>query len=301
MSLFHIKKQKLEKLKLKSLDLEKNLQTFFEKNLKTILNINFLASEYSTSFGGRIDSLGIDKDNSPIIIEYKKWQNDNVINQGLSYLRWLLDHKAEFELLCQKKWIQAKINWDSPRVICIAERYSKFDIDTVEVLPIKIELYEYKLYENNLLQLDRVQAEKIKISTKNIHKSSINKEEKIQKEYFLEDHLKNKPENIKKLFEKIREKILSFDANISEEPQKFYIAYKNPSNFVDIFLWKSFVKLWLNLPTWTIKIQKSFLRDLVNPKKIGHHWNWDYEIKIENENYLEEISNLIEFSYTFNK
>ncbi|PIS41269.1 MAG: hypothetical protein COT25_04030 [Candidatus Kerfeldbacteria bacterium CG08_land_8_20_14_0_20_42_7] len=52
-----------------------------------ILNINFLASEYSMSFGGRIDSFGIDKNGSPVIVEYKRNQNDNVINQGLSYLR----------------------------------------------------------------------------------------------------------------------------------------------------------------------------------------------------------------------
>ena len=51
----------------------------------------------------RIDSLGIDKNGSPCIIEFKKNQNDNVINQGLSYLRWLLDHKADFEILCQNK------------------------------------------------------------------------------------------------------------------------------------------------------------------------------------------------------
>jgi len=51
------------------------------------LNIDFLASEYSMSFGGRIDSFGIDKNGSPVIVEYKRNQNDNVINQGLSYLR----------------------------------------------------------------------------------------------------------------------------------------------------------------------------------------------------------------------
>ena len=130
MALFKIKNAAVKKLVARDLDLERNLQVIFEANLEEILNIIFLAHEYSTSFGGRIDTLGIDKNGSPCIIEYKKNQNDNVINQGLSYLRWLLDHKADFEILCQNKKIDIEIDWDSPRVICIAESYNKFDLDT---------------------------------------------------------------------------------------------------------------------------------------------------------------------------
>jgi len=103
MALFKINNSVVKKLVARDLDLERNLQVIFEANLEEILNIIFLAHEYSTSFGGRIDTLGIDKNGSPCIIEYKKNQNENVINQGLSYLRWLLDHKADFEILCQNK------------------------------------------------------------------------------------------------------------------------------------------------------------------------------------------------------
>ena len=66
-------------------------------------------SEYSTGIkhGGRIDTLGIDENNCPVIIEYKRATNENVINQGLFYLDWLLDHKAEFQLMVQKKFKQS--------------------------------------------------------------------------------------------------------------------------------------------------------------------------------------------------
>lgn len=143
MPLFEIKGSKVHKLAALAAKKEKDIQTLFEENLLTILNVDFLATEYSTSFGGRIDTLGIDKDGAPVIIEYKRNQNDNVINQGLSYLRWLLDHKADFEILCRKKGFEITIDWDSPRVICVAESYNKFDLDTVELLHIKIELFKY--------------------------------------------------------------------------------------------------------------------------------------------------------------
>lgn len=55
-------------------DLEKPLQTLIEQNLETLLGIRFLASEYATgkTHGGRIDSLGLDENDCPVILEYKR-------------------------------------------------------------------------------------------------------------------------------------------------------------------------------------------------------------------------------------
>ena len=55
-------------------DLEKPLQTLIEKNLEELLGIRFLKTEYSTgkTHGGRIDTLGLDENNCPVIFEYKR-------------------------------------------------------------------------------------------------------------------------------------------------------------------------------------------------------------------------------------
>jgi hypothetical protein len=47
-----------------------------------------------------------------------------------------------------------KLDWKNPRVICIAESYSKFDIDTVEVVPLRIELYKYRFYDEGIFSLE---------------------------------------------------------------------------------------------------------------------------------------------------
>lgn len=85
--------------------LEKPLQTLIENNLESLLGIRFLATEYSTgkTHAGRIDSLGLDENHCPVILEYKRSVGENVINQGLFYLDWLMDHKGEFELLVMRK------------------------------------------------------------------------------------------------------------------------------------------------------------------------------------------------------
>ena len=69
-------------------DLEKPLQTLIERNLEALLGVRFLSTEYSTgkTHSGRIDTLGLDENNCPVILEYKRSAGENVINQGLFYL-----------------------------------------------------------------------------------------------------------------------------------------------------------------------------------------------------------------------
>jgi len=106
LKLFRTINQGVAEVHSKSAELEKSLQTLIEKNLETMLGVRFLGSEYATgkTHGGRIDTLGIDENSCPVIVEYKRALNENVINQGLFYLDWLLDHKAEIKLLVLDKF-----------------------------------------------------------------------------------------------------------------------------------------------------------------------------------------------------
>jgi len=88
LKLFKLSSDHVTELAVSSMALEKSLQTLIEKHLDTFLGVTFLASEYSTGpkTGGRMDTLGIDENGAPVIIEYKKATNANVINQGLFHL-----------------------------------------------------------------------------------------------------------------------------------------------------------------------------------------------------------------------
>ncbi len=300
MALFKINNSAVKKLVARDLDLERNLQVLFEANLEEILNIIFLAHEYSTSFGGRIDTLGIDKNGSPCIIEYKKNQNDNVINQGLSYLRWLLDHRADFEILCQNKKINIEIDWDSPRVICIAESYNKFDLDTADILPINVELLRYRIYDEDILY---VEPENYHSTSSIVKKAKQGKEktERLQKTYSIDDHLSGIDKQMIDLFQTLREKILSIDENIIEEAKAKYIAYKTSTNFTDIVVNQHGLKIFLNVKSGQLNDPKSLARDLAKPKKIGHWGNGDYQVNLKKESELEAVFALIKQSYDLNK
>jgi RecB family endonuclease NucS len=122
--LFQLHSNDVTELNGTSVAVEKSLQTLIERHLEAFLGIRFLASEYATgkSHGGRIDTLGIDENNRPVIIEYKRALNENVINQGLYYMNWLMDHKAEFHLLVLKRFGEAAAEaiewpWSCPGLV----------------------------------------------------------------------------------------------------------------------------------------------------------------------------------------
>lgn len=299
--MFSIHKKIVRKVPPIRAGLEKGVQRLFEENLDEILNITFLVSEYSTSFGGRIDTLGIDNNGSPVIIECKRSQKDNVINQGLSYLRWLLDHKADFEALVSKAQVHISIDWASPRVICVAESYNKFDLDTADLLPINIELLKYRVYENNTLLVEPETQRKVKVATSKVFRQKGKDQLREKVQYSVSDHLKNANKRTKELFDSIKERIVALDDSIVEEPKAKYIAYKLATNFVDVVVLKDFLKLFLNIPSGELNDPYKLARDLTKPKKIGHWGNGDYEVKLKREEDIDRVFELIKQSYNFNK
>src|SRR5690606_12790645 len=97
----------------------------------------------------------------PVIIEYKRAINENVINQGLFYLDWLLDHRAEFELLVLRRFGQAisdDIDWTGPRLLCIAADFTRYDVHAVQQINRNIELIRYRRFGEELLALELVNA-----------------------------------------------------------------------------------------------------------------------------------------------
>ena len=293
--LFSIEKndnvKKISSIEAKS---EKYIQNVFEKNLNEILNIIFLATEYRTTDGRRIDTLGIEGDGTPVIIEYKKKQSSSVINQAISYLRWLKDHKADFKALVQKAKVDIEIDWSAPKIICVAKSYNKFDRDTAdEVSHIKIELLEFVIYKNNILWLDR-KFQQENSSAKKV--SDKEKKEKPAKEYTIKYHLSDKPQKIQEMFGEINKRIIELDSSIKVEPKKSYIAYKLVTNFVNISLQKSAVLMVLNVPNGALddphKITKYSKR---------HFGTGDYEVKLGTEEHMDAVFELIEQSYNHHK
>jgi len=278
--------------------LEQELQTLVEKNMGLFFGVTLLQSEFMFS-GGRIDSLGIDENYCPTVFEYKRSQNENVINQGLFYLDWLMDHKAEFKLLTIEKSgmdTADKIDWSVPCVICIASDFTKYDAHAVNQMQKNIKLVKYKKFGNNLILFDQINAPVVK-PTANLPKIDppiINTSDKK-----FADQLSSTSKELREIYNEIKNYILSLGDDISMNELKLYCAYKKIKNIICVEVQQKTITFYLRLnpDDFSEELTKNNIRDVRN---IGHWGTGDLEITIKSIDDFEKIKSLIDRCYDEN-
>ncbi|MBR1535494.1 MAG: hypothetical protein IJ630_00980 [Treponema sp.] len=293
--LFNIKGS-VQELQSGTVNLEKELQTVIERNMKNFFEITFLASEYSTTNGGRMDSLGIDENFCPVIFEYKRDVKENVINQGLFYLDWLLDHKDSFKLLVLEKLgskVAEQIDWSMPRVICIANDFTKYDESAIKQMNRNITLIRYRKFEGDLLMFEQVNENVIRISSEN---ADATKKRKSTDKTF-EQQYESVPDKIKNLYDDVRNYILALGDDITETKLKLYTAFKKMKNIICAELSPSKITLYLKLPVDSISYETGFSRDASN---VGHWGTGDVELTIKESADFQKAKSLIERAYSEN-
>ncbi|MCB8978702.1 MAG: DUF91 domain-containing protein [Ardenticatenaceae bacterium] len=299
--LFQITPTHVTELTGQSIALEKSLQTLMEKHLDTLLGVRFLASEYSTgkNHGGRIDTLGLDENNFPVIIEYKRTLNENVINQGLFYLNWLLDHKAEFELMVLRRFgptVADQIEWSNPRLLCIAGDFTRYDEHAVQQINRTVELIRYRRYGDSLLLLEMVntvtQEQSVVGQTANTSPASGPKSSYKTVSEFLE----SAPTALQDLFYELEAFITALGDDVQKKVLKFYFAYKRIKNFVcvEVHPQSQNLLVFVKVNPDEITLEEGFTRDV---RSIGHFGTGDLEIRVRSRADLEKAKPLIAESY----
>ncbi len=295
--IFNISGDKAQELSGSSVALEKSLQTYIEHNLEALLGIRFIASEYSTgkTHGGRIDTLGIDENGCPVIIEYKRALNENVINQGLYYLDWLLDHKAEFELKTMKVLglKEDDIEW-IPRLLCIAGDFTKYDVHAVQQINRNIELIKYQKYGDELLLLELVNATNVQNSEELNLTGKITTTKPSQKTF--EMNYNQCDVELRDLYDTLRAFIEALGDDVQVNKLKFYMAFKRISNFacVEIRPQVKHIIVYVKINPDSITLEPGFTR---NVRDIGHYGTGDLEIVIKSSADLKKAEGLISRSY----
>lgn len=298
----------------KSAAIERTLQRLIESQMETFLGVRFLATEYSTGakHKGRIDSLGLDENGCPVIIEYKRHSNENVINQGLFYLDWLLDHKADFRLLVMDKLGKEdadKIEWSGTRLLCIAADFTRYDEHAVAQINRNIELIRYKLFGDDLLLFELVNAVS---AAPALHAEPAPAAEPAEAKPAKQlaastlamkthaDQIATASPELLALYEETRGVILAQGDDIQEKPLKLYVAFRRIKNFVCMTLISKQdprVYLTVKLDPESVPLEPGFTRDVRN---IGHWGTGDLEISLRTKADLDRARLLIERAYQEN-
>jgi predicted transport protein len=301
-------------------DLEKPLQTLIERNLDALLGIRFLASEYSTgkTHAGRIDSLGIDENDCPVILEYKRSVGENVINQGLFYLDWLMDHQAEFKLLVMEKLgVEAahRIDWSAPRLVCVAADFTKYDGHAVQQINRNIELIRYRRFGSDLLLLELANASSANAATRsNVASKAIARAEKAAKlsaesigeiiptadppnrgsDRPYSEWLHLLPPAQRELLDSLENYLLSLGDDVQRKELKLYTAFKRLKNFATVVLQKNRLLVYLHVNPATTGNLPANARDVT---EIGHWGTGDIEFSLSSSDELEAAKPFLQMAY----
>lgn len=289
-------------------DLEKPLQTLIEANLDTLLGIRFLATEYSTgkTHAGRIDSLGLDENNCPVILEYKRSVGENVINQGLFYLDWLMDHQAEFKLLVMDKLGKPAadaIDWTAPRLVCIAADFTKYDGHAVQQINRNIELIRYRRFGEELLLLEQANATNanggraLAAKTVKVPKSSPSEAVAVKQvtgDRSFAEWLPLLPPHLNELLASLEGHVLSLGDDVQRKELKLYVAFKRLKNFASVVPQKARLLLYLHVDPIQVMPLPSNGRDVGQQ---GHWGTGDLELSLASQADLDAAKPLILLAY----
>lgn len=280
---------------------EKELQKYFENNLEQILGFKFICTEFTVG-NFRVDSLAFDVESKSFkIIEYKNVKNHSLVDQGYTYLKLLLERKADFVLqyntITKSALTINDIDWSQSRIIFVSPTFTPYQLNATDFKNIPVDLVKVTKYENNIIDIDFIK----KTSNVKIEEFGIeNEQREVSKEikvYTEEDHLNKISEGTQKLYELLKSKILELD-DIDIDVKKVYIAFKGRKNITDIEFNQNKLKVYINLKKGMLEDPLNIAQDIT---EIGHWGNGDYRAEVSSEEDIDNVMPLIKQSLKVNK
>ncbi|MFJ8980221.1 DUF5655 domain-containing protein [Streptomyces sp. NPDC102282] len=280
--------------------LEVELQRRVEAGLEQMLGIRFVASEYATGpwHRGRIDTLGLDENGSPVVIEFKKGSDSGVLSQAVSYLTWLRSAQHEFEALVRKVLgveVADSIDWRRPRMVCIAAGFSHHDRVAVQRLPERIDLVRYRVFEGGLLSLLLVDSSPGSPSAASSRPSrgrdAVVGSAPAAPVVPLPTGGGLVPECLRDLFGELDEALTAW-GEVEVAALRHYIAYRRLVNVASVIFRPKHeaILVYLRLDPDSVELEEGFTRDM---RGIGHLGTGDLEVRVVSAASLEKAAPLI--------
>lgn len=271
-------------------EIEADVQGLVEAHMETLLGVRFLASEYGTGpvHRGRIDSLGLDENGAPVIVEYKRGLDAGVIHQSLFYLSWLMDHRAEFERLVRDRFgatAASQVLWSGPRLICIAGDFTRYDVHAVREHQRSIDLVRYRLFDGGLLGPETVASVSggMQVARRARRRAVAQAAADVEGASMVE------------LAGAVDEALLGLGNGVTRVERKTYRAYQRLRNFACLCPpQRSKLLVYLKVDPTDVDLVPGFTRDVSG---LGHHGTGDLEVQLRTPRDVERAQDLFRASY----
>ena len=228
-------------------DDEKDLHEFVKKNLGILFGVQHFASEYKVN-GLAIDTVALDKDHCPVLIEYKQGKDPAIASQITTYHEEFQKDKLSFCWTVKDELgleINAKKNFENIRLICLASDFHRFAFTQAKKYK-NLELVTYRFFSGKALLLEWQAGEPPNPQPKPLPIPSPPQPE---------------TENIQALYEGLSQEIAKLRHAEQHDARKLR-RFKYGKTFACLRPRKKKVQIWVKLDPKKEKIVPGFTRDV---------------------------------------
>lgn len=296
MKIYSTNNNKITEIAENQFKLEREIQNLFEANLNEIMGLTLVKSEFTIK-NKRIDTLAFDEQTKAfIIIEVKRDRNSSVFDQGFTYLKLMLENKADFIVeyneRLNKNLQRNDVDWEQSRVVFVSTSFTENQIEATDFKDIAIELWEVKRYSNDIVVINPIKKSKSAESVKPFtqQKTEFKAIADEIKVYTEDDLLVAGSDETRELYFKFKDAILNLADGIDVVATKQYVAFKKNRNIVCMNIQKKQIRMWIGAKWGELDDAKKLAIDVSNT---GHWGTGDYEINVTNDKDLEYIMSLV--------
>ena len=305
MQLFHNNANTLSPIERNSFKLERDIQSLVETNMEVIFGIEFVSTELTIG-EFRLDSLAFDeRNNSFVIVEYKKGHSYSVVDQGYSYLSVMLNNKAEFILeyneKTDKKLKRTDIDWSSSKVIFVSPSFNTYQKNSVNFRDVPFELWEIKRFDSGLVSFEQCKSsstesiEKLSMGDNSSVISKVSSQIKVLSE---EDHTNKLSDLIKPIWTRLREK-LGDHSDTSFFITKYYISWKRDNTAICFIHFRK-KELRIDVLRGNTKVDRSKSKGFFtinDPKEMTKEGSWKWKSGQTGHEYKIHLNNIDDSDY----
>jgi len=217
---------------------EKELQKLFEKNLDSIEEgLKYVSSFFEIGVGV-IDTLAVDDDGTPVIIEFKIGSFDeDALIQLMTYYSWFAkdqNHALRIKNEIKRKTNVDNINEDDIRLMAVGSEIPDEVKNASWALEPRIKFISYSTSKDTngeTLVLPRTVLD------------TRSRERRVPEPRNLEDHFLGS-EEMRPIYEELKKRILEIDQNINFNPAPLYYIGVSRKK---VFCWISVKRKWLRV------------------------------------------------------